>query len=302
MNTETIIRGLTIGSLAGLLLGVGLRLTLGEVVESLRKCRLTLIVLVNFVLVPIVSVAATRAFGLAPELAIGMVLLGAAPFAPVVPVFTKMVRADLALAAGLTALFPVLCAALTPLVCALGLRAMPGAGELRFSTGGILLTLLGTITLPLALGVLANRMWPHLRQHALRWVELIAEATGALSLAFVTVVQLPAILATGWQALFAMVLVSEVSQRRVSRTTAVGRSGSCAARRGTGLDPGPCSPCTAATSHAVDAHIRSELGSHTKPGLHTRRLPQRAVSSPQLKPWRLAIARRIGSMYPCTSR
>jgi hypothetical protein len=74
--------------------------------------------------------------------------------------------------------------------------------------------------------------------------------------------------------------VSEVSQRRVSRTTAVGRSGSCAARRGTGLDPGPCSPCTAATSHAVDARICSELGSHTKPGLHTRRLPQRAVSSP----------------------
>ncbi len=213
MNTETIIRGLTIGSLAGLLLGVGLRLTLGEVVESLRKCRLTLIVLVNFALVPILSVTAARAFGLAPELAIGMVLLGAAPFAPVVPVFTKMVRADLALAAGLTALFPALCAALTPLVCALGLRAMPGASELRFSTGGILLTLLGTITLPLALGILANRIWPHLRQHALRWVELIAEATGALSLAFVTVVQLPAILATGWRALFAMVLVSEVSQR-----------------------------------------------------------------------------------------
>ena len=96
--------------------------------------------------------------------------------------------------------------------------------------------------------------------------------------------------------------VSEVSQRRVSRTTAVGRSGSCAARRGTGLDPGPCSACTAAASRAVDAHICSELGSHTKPGLHTRRLPQRAVSSPQLKPWRFAIARRIGSTYPCTSR
>ena len=96
--------------------------------------------------------------------------------------------------------------------------------------------------------------------------------------------------------------VSEVSQQRVSRTTAVGRSGSCATRRGTGRDPGPCSPCTAATSRAVDAHICCELGSHTKPGLHTRCLPQRAVSSPQLKPWRFAIARRIGSTYPCTSR
>ena len=36
--------------------------------------------------------------------------------------------------------------------------------------------------------------------------------------------------------------VSVASQRRVGRRTAVGRSGSCATRRGTGRDPGPCSP------------------------------------------------------------
>ena len=82
--------------------------------------------------------------------------------------------------------------------------------------------------------------------------------------------------------------VRVVPARRVSRTTAVGRSGSCAARSGTGLDSGPCSPCTAATSRAVDGNICPELGSHAKPGLHWRRLPQRAVSSPQL-PWRFAI-------------
>ena len=68
--------------------------------------------------------------------------------------------------------------------------------------------------------------------------------------------------------------VRVVPARRVSRTTAVGRSGSCAARSGTGLDPGPCSPYTPATSRAVDANICPELGSHAKPGLHTRRLPK----------------------------
>ena len=36
-----------------------------------------------------------------------MLLLAAAPFAPVVPVFVKMARGDLALAAGLTAIFPI---------------------------------------------------------------------------------------------------------------------------------------------------------------------------------------------------
>jgi hypothetical protein len=70
--------------------------------------------------------------------------------------------------------------------------------------------------------------------------------------------------------------VSVVSQRRVGRRSAVGRSGSCATRRGTGRDPGPCSPCTAAVSRAVDARLRIELGSHAKPGLHMRRLPLQA--------------------------
>ena len=70
--------------------------------------------------------------------------------------------------------------------------------------------------------------------------------------------------------------VSVVSQRRVGRRTAVGRSGSCATRRGTGRDPGPCSPCTAAVSRAVDARVHTELGSHAKPGLHMRRLPLQA--------------------------
>ena len=35
-----------------------------------------------------------------------MMLLAGAPFAPVVPIFTKMARGDMALAGALTALFP----------------------------------------------------------------------------------------------------------------------------------------------------------------------------------------------------
>src|ERR1041384_4837885 len=116
MDTTTLIRGLTMACLFGLLLAVGLRLTAGQLIESLRKCRLTLILLANFLAVPLLVVALTRLFQLKPGLAVGMVLLGAAPFAPVVPVFAKMARADLPLAAGLTSLVPLLSAFLTPWV------------------------------------------------------------------------------------------------------------------------------------------------------------------------------------------
>jgi bile acid:Na+ symporter, BASS family len=211
MKAETIIRGLTICSLAGLLLGVGLKLTIGEVMASLRMCRLLLIIAVNFLVVPALAVAAIRIFGIGPEFSIGMILLAAAPFAPVVPVFARMARADLALAAGLTALFPLLSAFVSPFVVAVALKAVPGAGVTQFDVTEILLTLLGTITLPLAAGLMINHFAHALGQRALRPVEIISEAIGALSLAFVTFTEWPLIVATGWLPLIVMALLCEVS-------------------------------------------------------------------------------------------
>jgi BASS family bile acid:Na+ symporter len=211
MKSETLIRLLTVGSLSGLLLGVGLRLTGRQVLASLRKCRLAVIIGVNFVVVPALAAAMARAFALGTETSTGMLLLAAAPFAPVVPVFARMARADLALAAGLTTLFPVLSVFLTPWVCELTLRAVPDAGAVRFSAGEVLLTLLGTITLPLALGIAVNHLAPGLGRRALRPVEIISEFTGAMSLAFVTITELRSVLAIGWAPLLVMALVSEVS-------------------------------------------------------------------------------------------
>ena len=211
MKTETIIRVLTISSLSGLLLGVGLRLTIGQVLTSLRKCRLLLIVAVNFAVVPALVVAACRIFRIGPELSMGMILLAASPFAPVVPVFARMARADLALAVGLTSLFPVLSAFLTPCVCEIALKLMPEASPARFNASGILLTLLATITLPLGVGLAINHLAPALGRRGLRPVEITSEFAGALSLAFVTATEIPSILATGWVPLLVMVLLSEVS-------------------------------------------------------------------------------------------
>ena len=211
MKTETIIRILTISALAGLLGAVGLRLTLGQVTASLRKCRFVPILLVNFIVVPALAVAAARMFGMGRATAIAMILLAAAPFAPVVPVFARMARADLALAAGLTAVFPVLSAFLTPIVCEIALKTVADAGAIRFNLLGVLLTLVATITLPLAMGMIIHHRWPALGQRLLRPVEVVSEGIGALSLAYVTVTEFGAILQTGWQSLLAMGLVAELS-------------------------------------------------------------------------------------------
>lgn len=211
IDAAVIIRWLTIAALSGLLFTVGLRLTWAAVTEALKRSRLVLVLAVNFAVIPLLAVAVARFFELGRDLTIAMILLAAAPFAPVVPVFARMARADLALAAGLTALCPFLSALLTPLVCAVSLKAVPEAHGLRFDFLGVLGVLVATITLPLAVGVAVYRWWPVLANKTLRPIEMISEAVGALSLAFVTVVEFRTVLATGWRPLLAMTLVSELA-------------------------------------------------------------------------------------------
>ncbi len=210
MTAQTIIKLLTAASLTGLLLAVGLRLRATEIVDALRRGRMAWIVAANFLLVPALTVALALAFRIPAPIAAGMILLGAAPFAPVVPVFTRMAKGDLALAAGLTALFPFLSAPLTHAICDLGLRLLPGTGALNFSFVSILLVLVLTITLPLVAGVAAGHWLPRLGRALLRPMEVLSEATGAVSLAFVTIVEFKTILATGWLPLLVMVLICEL--------------------------------------------------------------------------------------------
>jgi BASS family bile acid:Na+ symporter len=89
LDATIIVKILTMLSLVGLLLDVGLRLTWREVGQAIRISRITWILAANFILVPLLTVAAARAVGLSGDVATGMVLLAAAPFAPVVPVFAK---------------------------------------------------------------------------------------------------------------------------------------------------------------------------------------------------------------------
>ena len=210
METENIVRLLTIGSLAGLLAAVGMRLTTRQVAHALRERRLGLIVAVNFVVVPALVLVATKLGGLGSEVTIGMILLAAAPFAPVVPVFARMARADLALAAGLTALFPLLSVFLTPLVCEMTFAHVAQAASVQFNVSKALLILLATIVLPLGLGLALRHVSPSFARRVLRPAEMLSEAAGAASLAFVTATEWQTILAVGWRPLLVMAIVSEI--------------------------------------------------------------------------------------------
>ncbi|HAB19283.1 MAG TPA: bile acid transporter [Verrucomicrobiales bacterium] len=195
-----------------LLLAAGLRLAPVEVWTALRDWRrLVMLLAVNFIVVPAITVLAVRLFAVPPALALAMVLLSVAPFAPVVPVFTRLAQGDLALAAGLTAVFPVFCTFLTPLAYRAAMFFLPPAGELKFQTLSILATLLATATAPLALGVALNQLFPETSRRVVRWAEIVSEGVGSLSLAFVVISEFRSIFAVGWMPVLAMILLNQLS-------------------------------------------------------------------------------------------
>lgn len=211
LDPTNAIRVLTATSLAGLLLAVGLRVTWLQTVNAIRTSHLGWVLPANFIFVPAFTILCARAMHLPTDISVGMALLAASPFAPVVPIFTKMARGDLALAAGLTALFPVVSAFLTPLICQWSLLALPGTEALRFSSLTILIVLGSTITLPLAAGLAIHHYAPALGRKILRPMEIFSEAAGALSLTFVTAVEFKTITGVGWRSLLVMAMVFEVS-------------------------------------------------------------------------------------------
>ncbi len=86
-------------------LSAGLRLSLQNVLQSLRSTRLVISALAaNFILVPLVAFLITKAMPLEPSLAIALLLLGTASGAPMLPKLVEFARGDLALGVGLMAL------------------------------------------------------------------------------------------------------------------------------------------------------------------------------------------------------
>ena len=206
-----LVKLLTSFALAGLLFDVGLRTSWRAMGTSLARTRMPALLLLNFGLIPLLATGLATLFQLPAVTAMGMLLLAAAPFAPVVPIFARYARADLSLAAALTSLFPILSVLLTPLVCVWLGRWLPGSEPFYFNLPGLLLILGITITLPLLAGVTLQKVAGTFAGKIQRPVALLSEIAGAGALVFVVVLEFPSILHLGWQTLLAMVLLFEVA-------------------------------------------------------------------------------------------
>jgi BASS family bile acid:Na+ symporter len=129
-------------------LGVGLSLTVSEIMAPLRRVRLVaLSLLANFVVVPAVAVAITKVMSLSEPAAVGLILLGAAAGAPFLPKLVEVAKGDLAFSVALMVLLMIGSLAYLPLVLPL---LLPGVSV---NSRKIAESLLVTMILPLGVGL-----------------------------------------------------------------------------------------------------------------------------------------------------
>jgi BASS family bile acid:Na+ symporter len=99
------------------MLGMGLGLTVKEIIAPLRNLRLVILsLLANFVLMPAAAVGLAKLLRLDEALGIGLLLLGAAAGAPFLPLLAQIAKSNLAFAVGLMVLLMVITVGYLPVV------------------------------------------------------------------------------------------------------------------------------------------------------------------------------------------
>ncbi len=112
------------------MLGLGLGLTLADFRRVATMPRAVIIGLgAQVVLLPGVAFVIAKAFGLPPELAVGLMLLAASPGGPTANIYSHLAKGDVALNITLTATNSILCLLTLPLVLNLSLHHFIGTGN-----------------------------------------------------------------------------------------------------------------------------------------------------------------------------
>lgn len=158
--------------------GLGMSLTLADFRRVFVYPRGVLIGLGNLLLIsPLLAFLAALLFQLPPELAVGMVLLGAAPGGTTANLLTHLARGDTALSVTMTAVSSVASVVTTPIFLALAMAYFLAEGaSASLEMGRIVIRVLFITLVPLSLGMLVRAKLPGLAKAAEPWVKRAALA------------------------------------------------------------------------------------------------------------------------------
>jgi BASS family bile acid:Na+ symporter len=172
------------------MLGMGLGLRVAEIAAPLRNRRLVVLSLVaNFIVMPALAVALARLLRLDEPLGIGLLLLGAAGGAPLLPKLAQMARGNLAFAVGLMVLLMVITVGYVPIVLPL---LLPG---ISVNPAQIARSLILLMLLPLGAALAVNAYRPRLAARVKPPLDRIANVSLVALIALQTLLNLRSVAA-----------------------------------------------------------------------------------------------------------
>lgn len=148
-------------ALSVIMVGLGLGLTIADFKRVVEFPRAVVVALVAQMLVlPVVCFSIAKVFGLAPALAVGLMLLAASPGGATANLFSHLAHGDVALNVTLTAVNSVLSLLTLPLIVNFSLNAFMGEGQsiaLQFSK---IAEVFAIVLVPVGIGMIARSKKP----------------------------------------------------------------------------------------------------------------------------------------------
>jgi bile acid:Na+ symporter, BASS family len=157
-----------------LMLGVGIGTSFRQVVDAVKQFGVVLRgVLANFLVTPVLIYLVLLSLPLAPDVKIGIMLMAAAPVAPMAPPFVEGARGDVAYGVGLMVVVAMLSVVLTPLI--LGLALPKSEAGVQVDPMQIVQTLVTVQLIPIAIGMVIRQWSPHWAEKLLKFVPRIGQ-------------------------------------------------------------------------------------------------------------------------------
>ncbi|MCZ7627373.1 MAG: bile acid:sodium symporter [Candidatus Methylomirabilota bacterium] len=182
--------------------GMGVTLMPSDFTAILKRPAIVALgVVLQFLLMPLIGWLLTRLLSLPLPLAVGVVLVGAAPGGTASNVITYLARGDVALSITLTSLSTMLAVVMTPLLTWLYVGQL-----VAVPTGDMLLSILNIILLPVACGVVVNTLWGYRLGGIKRVFPLISIAGIILIIGAIVALNQPQLSALALPVIIAVVL------------------------------------------------------------------------------------------------
>lgn len=162
-------------ALAIIMFGLGLSLTLADFRRVVVYPRAVVVGLVcQMVILPVICFGIAKAFGLAPELAVGLMLLAASPGGATANLFSHLAKGDVALNVTLTAVNSVLSLLTLPFIVNFAMQQFMGAGRaipLQFDKA---IQVFAIVLIPVAIGMVVKSRAPRVADGLNRPVRILS--------------------------------------------------------------------------------------------------------------------------------